>query len=380
MEVVQHHFRRAVEAYADDAGAGAGRGVGLHGVVLPGARAHVAGAIRIQGEGDTARQADLAAVGVAAEHQVEARVGRLAVDLRGVGEQDGNRMVMRLLGHLLQVVHPVVVGVVDTGHGDGRVPARQGHGFVEQHLHPHGFEPRHHADAVVVAQHAVHGLVESATDDLHGFQRRSDGAVGLGPVVTGEHAGIVFQPRHRLCHLLHGGRIEIGVEVGEMEQGVTLELGWQSRQLHPVVAHLDVESVAPATTVEAGDLQRIAHHGVERVPVLRVEEVEAAAEHLRIPFRLDAQALARMDLAEALLELFQDAVCHGFNDTEFGIASPGDFGRSMTGIRNRAAAFCSWSRRGSRRESIPASGLHSGRRGFRWRRCGAPSPGAGRGC
>ena len=57
-------------------------------------------------------------MGMAAEQQVEIGVGGLAIDLRRVRQEDGELVVRDLRGRLLDVVHAVVMGVVDAGEMD----------------------------------------------------------------------------------------------------------------------------------------------------------------------------------------------------------------------------------------------------------------------
>jgi len=59
-------------------------------------------------------QADLASVGMATEHRIEIGVGRLAVGLRRMGKQDRYGVVGNEVGGLLQVIHTVVMRIVDT--------------------------------------------------------------------------------------------------------------------------------------------------------------------------------------------------------------------------------------------------------------------------
>ena len=65
-------------------------------------------------------------MGVAAEDGAEAGVGGAHVGLRRVRQQQGDGVVRNVLGGLFDVVHPVVVGVVDAGQIDALPVALDG--------------------------------------------------------------------------------------------------------------------------------------------------------------------------------------------------------------------------------------------------------------
>src|SRR6185503_9456809 len=81
--------RRAVEAHRNDGTTRTARRIARHPVVPPCAGAVTPRQIRIQGERHLPRQAYLATVRMAAQHEVEPRLDGAAVDLRGVRKEYG---------------------------------------------------------------------------------------------------------------------------------------------------------------------------------------------------------------------------------------------------------------------------------------------------
>ena len=124
-------------------------------------------------------------MGVSAEHEVEAGVGGLAVDLGGVGEEDGGGVGRDVGGGVVDVVGAVVVGVVDTGEVEVLVSAGDGGGLVEEHADAHGFDGGEHADAVVVSEDGEDGAVEVETSLSEGVEHGVEGAEGLAAEVAG---------------------------------------------------------------------------------------------------------------------------------------------------------------------------------------------------
>src|SRR5450432_2591729 len=83
-KAMQGNFRRTVQAYGNDARSCAHGSVAAHVVVLPGSRPHSPWQRRLQLDRDGAGKTKLAAMGVAAQHQIEIRMGSLTIDFRGM--------------------------------------------------------------------------------------------------------------------------------------------------------------------------------------------------------------------------------------------------------------------------------------------------------
>ena len=88
---MQRDLRRAVEPYGNNGRSGAHRGVSCHPLVGPRSGAEMAGQLRTQRKREAARQADLTAMGMSTQHQVELSMCGLTVDLRRVRQQHRER-------------------------------------------------------------------------------------------------------------------------------------------------------------------------------------------------------------------------------------------------------------------------------------------------
>ena len=119
---MQCDFRRAVETHRKNAGADPGRGVAGHVVVGPGSGPHASRQDRIEDDRNGAGQADLTPMGVPAEHQIEPGMRGLPIDLRGMRQEDGKFANRDTGSRLFDVVHPVIVSIVDADEMD-MIPA-----------------------------------------------------------------------------------------------------------------------------------------------------------------------------------------------------------------------------------------------------------------
>src|SRR4029077_6630035 len=115
VQVMQRDLRRAIEARRHDGDACAGRRVADHPVMIETAVPNRAGEHAVERDRNAAGQADLAAMGVAGEQDVEISVRGLPVDLRRVRQEDRELAVRNPFGGLLDIVHAIVMGVVDAG-------------------------------------------------------------------------------------------------------------------------------------------------------------------------------------------------------------------------------------------------------------------------
>ena len=103
----------------------------------------------------------------------------MAEHLRGVGQQDGGGVLGDGTRRLLQVVHAVVVRVVDAGQVDDVAAPLQRRRLVQQHADLQRLQLRHHLDEVVVAENAVTGEKTNQTVEMVVL------ATGMQPTAAG---------------------------------------------------------------------------------------------------------------------------------------------------------------------------------------------------
>ncbi|MGB3022563.1 MAG: hypothetical protein WBB50_10630, partial [Methyloceanibacter sp.] len=133
MKMMQRDLGRTVEPDRHDARARSNRSVAGHAVMLPCPRTHVPRQDAIEGDGYASGQADLAAMGMAGEEEIEIGMCRLPVDFRCVREQDRERAGRNLARRLLDAVRAVEMRIVDAGEMNAIVPALDRLLLVEQH-------------------------------------------------------------------------------------------------------------------------------------------------------------------------------------------------------------------------------------------------------
>ena len=152
------------------------------------------GSTEIQRDGNRARQADLAAMGVAAEDQIEirhARPGDRSPACAKAEWKNASRGISR--SRLFDIVDPVIMGVVDAGQINALPVARDRLAFVEQHADSHRFEARDHADRVMVAQHAVNRAAQTrrAIARMARKCRPRYGPIGRAAIISGQHTDVI---------------------------------------------------------------------------------------------------------------------------------------------------------------------------------------------
>ena len=190
-----------------------------------------------------------------------------------------------------------------------RAPPRSiGHVFVEEHADTHVLEPRHHADAVVIAEHSVHARPKLRDDRVHAFESRSIRAERLAPVIAGEHADIVFETRHEFGDPRHRRTAHIGVKVAEMQDPETVEASRKPCRYDPVRPQLHLCRITPPALVEPHETQSGPDDRMAGIPVLNMEEIEPLTENLSLVGVFDPHPLTGMDPAQAICQMSCDHV------------------------------------------------------------------------
>ena len=146
-----------VVAKLKDGATSGGRTYKLHldSRMSPCASAESARQIGFKQDRNAAGQANLPAMRVSAQHQIEAGVRRLPVDFRSVREQDRNATMRDLRRRFFDVVGPVEMRVVDPREINRSRPALDGDAFVEQHADAERLQVGNHGDRIVVAEHRI---------------------------------------------------------------------------------------------------------------------------------------------------------------------------------------------------------------------------------
>src|SRR5471030_1814736 len=99
----------------------------------PRASTEGAGQIGFEENGNSARQTDLSAMSMPAQHQVETRMRSLTEDLRRMREQDRHTASWNVRRCFFDVVGAVVMRVIHPGEVERSRPALDQCAFVKQH-------------------------------------------------------------------------------------------------------------------------------------------------------------------------------------------------------------------------------------------------------
>ena len=103
-------------------------------------------------------------MGVSGEQHIKICRCRLAIDLRRVRQQDRKRGRRDLCRRFLDVLRSKEVRIINAGQMDKLIPAGESLAFIEQHSDAEPFEPRHHADRIVVAEDTVDRALKMRPD------------------------------------------------------------------------------------------------------------------------------------------------------------------------------------------------------------------------
>ncbi len=138
---------------------------------------------------------------------------------------------------------------------------------------------------------AVYGTVDVHAKARHGVHHRLDLAVGPGAEITGDDTQVVLRLPHALGQGVADLLLHVQVDVAELQYSEAVEGLGQTGDDYLVASDADGGRVSLAAAIQPNYLQRQAHQGVHRVPVLDVEEVTSPAEDLGYVLALDSLAL-----------------------------------------------------------------------------------------
>ena len=102
--------------------------------------------IRFKKNGNAPGKTDLSSMCVSTQHQVEPGVSRLAIDLRRVGQKDGNAALWNLRRCFLDVVRTIEMRVVDPREVDRILAPSNGDAFVEEDYDAQSLKVGNHLD------------------------------------------------------------------------------------------------------------------------------------------------------------------------------------------------------------------------------------------
>ncbi len=123
--------------------------------------------------------------------------------------------------------------------------------LVEQQPYSHRLQSRHHANRVVIAEHAVDLALEAGNHARHSGERCVIRTPGLASVVTRQNTKVVAYLSEEIDHALHCGFAHLDMKVAELKDGEAIEGRRQMGQRDTVVLHLDLCRIVESPPVEA---------------------------------------------------------------------------------------------------------------------------------
>ncbi len=253
MQGMKDNFRWTVEAEREVAGAGAGAGIPGKGTRAPQTAEEGGGDFRHRDEGQAAGQADLAAMGVPAEHEAETGFPGRFGDLGAVAEKDPGEAGGTGPGGGLDGAGAEGVGVVNPGEGEAAVPVPEENRLIDEKAEAEGLEPCRQLEGVMVAENGMNPegrIPEGGEDRLQarkGFSFLGEGNVPEIPGEDGEVERNTGDPRAG-----HGnkGRIEVEMEVGKVKDPETVQTAGPGGGAMTDTGQAEIEEITVATLVE----------------------------------------------------------------------------------------------------------------------------------
>ena len=251
---------------------------------------------------NAARQADLPAVRMSAQHQVEAGVRGLPVDFGGVRQQDRDLAGWNILSRFFDVVGAIKMRVVHPSEIDRSRAAPYGEAFVEQRANAKRFEVGNHGNRIMVAEHRVDVATQLLTQTRHGFEAGHAIAVGAPAIVARQHTKIIVEVEHEFSGPAHGGAAYVCVQVTQVQNGEAIESTWQIWEANGITLQLHLARVCPAPPIGPRQAKRYLDRRLHQRQVLEMQEAEPLAKSLCLVLALYAQTKLCMQGPKSGLE------------------------------------------------------------------------------
>jgi len=136
-----------------------------------------------KGDWNRPRQTDLTTVGMSTQKEIEAGMCGLAVNFGRMRQQYRKPIAWNFGRCLFDVIHPIIVGIVDAGEVDAFITARNWIALVEQYADSHFFKFGNHTGQACSVCPASFSLTRSCGGIERGF-----GPIGAGNL-TADQAG-----------------------------------------------------------------------------------------------------------------------------------------------------------------------------------------------
>src|ERR1700733_3705871 len=198
---------------------------------------------------NAAWQANLPAVRMSTQHQVEASTRGLPVDFGGVRQQDRDLAGWNILSRFFDVVGAIKMRVVHPSKIDRSWAAPYGEAFVEQRANAKLLQVGNHGNRIMVAEHRVDVATQLFAQTRHAFEAGPAIAVGAPAIVTRQHTKVIVEVAHEFSGPAHGRAAYVRVQVTQVQNGEAIESTWQIWEADGVAPQLHLARVCPAPPI-----------------------------------------------------------------------------------------------------------------------------------
>ena len=232
-------------------------------------------------DGMAAGKANLTAMCVPAELELESRGGSLLESFRTMRKEYRTVAVRNSFPGFGEVVGFVKMGIVDPCDPKSLpIPLNEGR-LVEQDRKAEFFKLGNHFEKVMVSENSKALRRERAAYPLQLPQAGAVIAVQAVSEIPGDHRRIVGRAVNEFFNHGRQGRVEVAMEVAELQETEPLEGAWELRKF-PFLAHeLDIEKPPPQGALKTEDPQNPGNGGIERNNTLQAKDSFALMEELR---------------------------------------------------------------------------------------------------
>jgi hypothetical protein len=247
-------------------------------------------------------QTNLPAMSVSTQLQFITQGGGFGIGFGAVRQEDYKCILRSFLTRSCQIMRLEIVWVVHPGDPQGISAAPDFSRFIEKDRESIALEFQDHFKRIMVSEDAPAVRRQSLAKVRHCPRR---GLMLTGhtiPVIPGEHSGIMCGLFYQIDDERHEVRIQIAVQVGELQKAKAFKRRRQVRKKPLLFLQTNIQKIRPHPLFDASKAKDVREPQIERKHSLEAENASPLMNKLRELVVLSLEPLGVKLLAQAGFE------------------------------------------------------------------------------
>jgi len=229
----------------------------------------------------SAGQANLPAMRVSAQLQCIAQGGCFGIGFGAVRQEDYKCILRSFLTRSCQIMRLEIVWVVHPGDPQGISATTDFRRFIEKDRESIALEFQDHFKRIMVSEDAPAVRRQGLAKARHCLRCGPMLTLHTIPVIPGEHSGIMCGLFHQIDDEWHKVRVQIAVQVRELEKAKTVKRRREIREKPFLFLQTNIQKIRPHPLFDARKAKDVREPQIERKYSLEAENAPPLMNELR---------------------------------------------------------------------------------------------------